>query len=369
MKKIIIAPDSFKETMTNIEVTEIIYNTLKLKYPDCDYKLFPIADGGEGSLNAFYKIGGELKTCESVDANNEVMNANYLIYDNSIVIEVAQNVGFKYKKESSNPGNTTTYGIGLVLQEALKTGFKKVYICLGGTITNDGGCGLASALGVKFYDQNNQAFIPTGDTLKNICHIDDSLFIEKYKDIEIIGLCDVVNPLYGKSGASYIFAPQKGATSKQVEELDQGLRHLEKIVIQDLNIDKAHFPGAGAAGGLGYCIVALLKGKLKKGIDTVLDFINFKDELTDNTVVITGEGKLDSQSLNGKVISGVIERVKSKGVYVIVVCGKLEGNKEDYYQYGIDEILVTNEENLDFEVVKIKCKEQLKNTISKISLM
>lgn len=368
MKKIIIAPDSFKETMTNIEVTDIIYNTLQEKYPNYEYKLFPIADGGEGSLNAFYKTGGELKKAKAVGANNEEDEFNYLIYNDTIVLEVAQNVGFKYKKEFSNPGNTTTFGIGLVLKEALKSGLKKVCICLGGTITNDGGCGLASALGIKFYDENNQEFIPVGNTLNKIKHIDNTLYLQKYKDIEIIGLCDVTNPLHGLTGASYIFAPQKGATPEQVYELDLGLKHLEKIVIQDLNIDKGSNQGSGAAGGLGYAIVALLNGKLQKGIDTILDIINFDKEITDETVVITGEGKLDNQSLNGKVISGIIDRINNDKAKVIVVCGKLEGKKEDYYKYGVDDVVVTNEENLDFEIVKIKCKEQLKEAIKKISL-
>ena len=368
MKKIIIAPDSFKETMTNIEVTEIIYNTLKNKYPNYEYKLFPIADGGEGSLNAFQKAGGILKKVRSVGANNEEDVFNYLIYNDTIVLEVAQNVGFKYKKEFSNPGNTTTYGIGLVLKEALKTGLKRVCVCLGGTITNDGGCGLASALGIKFFDKNNNEFIPVGNTLKDIAHIDNSEFVKTYKDIELIGLCDVINPLHGPTGASYIFAPQKGATPEQVYELDLGLKHLEKIVIQDLKVDKGSNQGSGAAGGLGYSIVAMLNGKLQKGIDTILDLIQFEKEITNDCVVITGEGKLDSQSLNGKVISGIIDHIKNENTKVIVVCGKLEGNKENYYQYGISDVIVTNEENLDFEIVKIKCKEQLEEAIKKISL-
>ena len=368
MKKIIIAPDSFKETMTNIEVTDIIYNTLKNKYPDYEYKLFPIADGGEGSLNAFYKTGGELRKAKAVGANKEEDEFNYLIYNDTIVLEVAQNVGFKYKKEFSNPGNTTTYGIGLVLKEALKSGLKRVCVCLGGTITNDGGCGLASALGIKFFDKDNNEFIPVGNTLKDIAHIDNSEFVKKYNDLELIGLCDVTNPLHGPTGASYIFAPQKGATKEQVYDLDLGLKHLEKIVIQDLNVDKGSNQGSGAAGGVGYAIVALLNGRLQKGIDTILDLINFDKEITDETIVITGEGKLDSQSLNGKVISGIIDRINNDNANVIVVCGKLEGNKEDYYKYGINDVIITNEENLDFEIVKIKCKEQLKEAIAKINL-
>ena len=220
----------------------------------------------------------------------------------------------------------------------------------------------------KFYDENNEEFIPVGNTLNKIKHIDNSLYLKNYSDIEIVGLCDVTNPLHGLTGASYIFAPQKGATPEQVYELDLGLKHLEKIVKQDLNIDKANHQGSGAAGGLGYSIVAFLNGKLQKGIDTILDLINFEKEITDETIIITGEGKLDDQSLHGKVISGIVERVNNDNAKVIVVCGKLEGMEEDYYKYGVDKVVVTNEENLDFETVKIVCKEQLKKAIQKISL-
>lgn len=368
MKKIIIAPDSFKETMSNVEVTNIIYNTLKIKYPQYQYKLLPIADGGEGSLETISKCGGELERVTAVTANFEKDLVNYLIFNDSIVIEVAQNVGFKYKKEYSNPGNTTTFGIGEVLKDGIKKGYKKAYICLGGTITNDGGCGLACSMGVRFFNKNNEEFIPTGDTLIDIRHIDNSQYLKTYSDIEIIGLCDVNNPLHGHNGASYIFAKQKGASESQIESLDHGLKHLEKIVMKDLNIDKANEAGSGAAGGLGYCLLAFLNGKLQKGIDTILDLIEFDSELDSRTVVITGEGKLDNQSINGKVISGIRNRIISKKVKLIVVAGIVEGDKEFFKQYGIDQIIETNEERIDFEIVKKICKEQLVNAINKISL-
>lgn len=368
MKKIIIAPDSFKETMTNIEVTDIIHESLKESYPEYEYKLFPIADGGEGSLNAFYKTGGELKTCNSLDANGNKNETNYLLYNDIIVLEVAQNIGFKYKLNTSNPGNTTTIGIGETLKEAIKTGIKKVYICLGGTITNDGGCGLASSLGVKFYDEKNNEFVPTGSSLHRINKIDNSNYLNNYRDLEIIGLCDVTNPLYGFNGASYIFAPQKGADEKMVYDLDQGLIHLANIVKKDLNIDKADVAGTGAAGGLGYCIVAFLNGKLQKGIDTILNIINLENEINDDTIIITGEGKLDNQSLNGKVISGILKRKENTKAKLVVVCGKFEGDYDYYYKQGIDQIVITNEENLDFETVKKVCKRQLYNAVKKIKL-
>lgn len=368
MKKIIIAPDSFKETMTNIEVADMVYKVLKNKYPDYEYKVFPIADGGEGSLNSFAKAGGCIKTCNAICANGETDEVNYMLYNDTIIIEVAQIVGFKYKNSNTTPANTTTFGLGEVLKEALKSGLKKVCFCLGGTITNDGGCGLASALGIKFYDKQNNEFVPTGETLHKINKIDNHLFLEQYNDIEIIGLCDVTNPLYGINGASYIFAPQKGADQKMVEELDFALKHLANIVKRDLHKDKASVEGSGAAGGLGYAIISMLNGKLKKGIDTILNLINFDNELTDDCIVITGEGKLDSQSMNGKVISGILNRTNNYNCEVIVICGKLEGNINDYYHYGIKDIIVTNEENLPFSEVKIQCKNQLINAIDKIRL-
>lgn len=368
MKKIIIAPDSFKETMSNVEVTNIIFDNLCKKYKDYEYKLLPIADGGEGSLNTFLMCGGSMFSTPSTSANFELCEASYILLNDSIIIEVAQNVGFKFKKSSSNPGNTTTYGVGEVLKEALKSKSKKVYFCLGGTITNDGGCGLASSLGIKFFDKENNEFIPTGDSLLEIDRIDNTMFIEKYSDLEFIGLCDVTNPLHGLNGASYIFSPQKGASQNQVITLDEGLKHLEKIVIRDLNIDCANYPGCGAAGGLGYSILAFLNGKLKNGIETILELIEFENEINDETVVITGEGKLDNQSLNGKVISGILKKVKNKKAKLIVIVGKLEGEKEDYLSKGIDEIYVTNEEGLSFEEVKIKYKEQLANCVQKIKI-
>ena len=368
MKKIIIAPDSFKETMSNIEVSNIIYKTLKEKYPLYEYKLLPIADGGEGSLETILSCGGVINEVVSTTANFEKDVVEYLIYNDSLVIEVAQNVGFKYKKEFSNPGNTTTYGIGEVIKAGLEKGYKKAYVCLGGTITNDGGCGLASAMGIKFYDKEDKEFIPTGDTLINIAHIDKTNFIEKYSDIEVIGLCDVTNPLHGKMGASYIFAKQKGASDSQIESLDKGLRHLEEIVKKDLGVDEANTEGSGAAGGLGYCLLAFLNGKLQKGIDTILDLIEFDKELTNDTVVITGEGKLDHQSINGKVISGIRNRLLGKNIEMIVVAGLVDGDKEFFKNYGINQVIETNEERLDFEIVKKECRKQLAKSLDKISL-
>lgn len=368
MKKIIIAPDSFKETMSNIEVASIIYDTLYALYPDYEYKLMPVADGGEGSLNSIVSDVNDLHTIECNNANMEMCSVKYGIVKNNGIVEVAENIGFKYKKPFSNPGNTTSYGVGEVIKELKNQGIKKIYVCLGGTITNDGGCGLASCLGVKFYDSDNKLFVPTGFTLNKIKKIDNSKYLEEYKDVSIIGLCDVTNPLYGKNGASYVYAPQKGANDEDVKVLDEGLKHLEEVVKRDLNIDAQLNPGSGAAGGIGYAIQSFLNGKLKKGIETILSLMDFKKEINDETIIITGEGKLDSQSLQGKVIDGIIKVVKNKKVPVIVITGKVDGNIEEFKNKGISKIIVTNPKNLPFSEVKKKCKEQLKEAIKKLEI-
>lgn len=367
MKKIIIAPDSFKETMSNIEVANIIYDCLKTKYSDYEYKVMPVADGGEGSLNAIMH-NSDLNTFVCNNANMELCEVKYGITNSCGIVEVAENVGFKYKRDYSNPGNTTSYGVGEVIKEIVKKGIKKIYICLGGTITNDGGCGMASALGVKFYDENNKEFIPTGNTLTRISKIDNSNYLKQYNSIKLIGLCDVTNPLYGKNGASYVYAPQKGANEQEVEILDKGLRYLEKIVLKDIGLDVANEKGSGAAGGIGYAIQSFLNGKLQKGIQTILSIMNFNKELTNQTIIITGEGKLDSQSMQGKVIDGIVSIAKKKQIPVIVVTGKYEGKLEDYKKMGIEQIVVTNPQNIPFEIVKKICREQLKEAINKLEI-
>lgn len=368
MKKIIIAPDSFKQTMSNIEVANIIYDTLKIKYPEYQYKIMPVADGGEGSINAITFNNGVIKTIETNNANMENCIAKYAIVNGCGIIEVAEVIGFKHKHSYSSPLNTTTYGIGEIIKELIKNNIKKIYICLGGTITNDGGCGLASSLGIKFYDENNNQFIPVGKNLNKIYRIDNNDFLNEYKDIKIIGLCDVTNPLYGSNGASYVYAKQKGASNDEIEKLDQGLLHLSNIVKKDLNIDLATKTGSGAAGGLGYCVCALLNGKLKKGIQTILDIIQFKEQLDENSVVITGEGKLDDQSFQGKVIDGILNITNKKKIPTIVVTGKIEGNNEAFLKKGIYKIALTNPNNLSFDIVKRECHKQLIDAIKLLEI-
>jgi glycerate kinase len=199
----------------------------------------------------------------------------------------------------ANPELTTTYGAGELIKAALDAGCKKIIMGIGGSATTDGNCGCAAALGAKFYGADGKEFLPTGGNLKDIAKIDISGVDSRLKDIELVTMCDIDNPLYGKTGAAYIFGPQKGADPAMVERLDAGLKHLAEIVKKDLGLDLAQMPGAGAAGGMGFGMKAFLGSTLQMGIQTVLDTVHFDDLLKDADFVFTGEGKIDTQSLRG----------------------------------------------------------------------
>ena len=322
--KTVIAPDSFKGTLSSDEVGSIIKETILNAHPDWDVLNVPVADGGEGTEEAVLKATSARKVSAEVSGPYfEKMTAEYAIsYDGSLaVMEMAACAGLPLVKGRMDPSLTTTYGVGEMVNDALKKGVKRIYMGLGGSCTTDGGCGFAAALGVRFFNDKNELFIPTGATLKDICRIEG---IEK--SINITALCDVDNPLYGLNGASYIFGPQKGADEKMVEELDEGLRHLSSIVTRDLKTSYENNPGAGAAGGLGYGLMSFASAGFRKGIDTVLDIIGFDELIKDADLVITGEGRLDSQSFHGKVIDGIIKRCKGKRV--MVIAGSIEENLE-----------------------------------------
>ncbi len=370
MKKIIIAMDSFKETMSNFEVSTIVYNNLTTRYIDKNFILMPIADGGEGSVQALCAATGAVaEEFVSVDANFENIKVLYgKMLDNTYIIEVAYNIGYNCRRAYSTPANTSSYGVGELIKHIL--GFKpqKIYLCLGGTITNDAGVGLASALGVKFYNQYNKEFIPCGDSLHKIKKIDNRYIDKRLKNVSIYGLSDVNNPLYGLTGASYVFARQKGADDLMIEHLDKGLRHLDEIVKRDFNMDLSVVPGAGAAGGIGYGLMVFLNGKLTSGIETILNLYNFDEMLKETELVITGEGKLDRQSIDGKAISGILQFTNRHNVKTIAIVGTMEENLEYYQPYGLQEIYECNYKHLPFSEVKKIYKEQLIAAVEKIKI-
>ena len=369
MQNFILVPDSFKGTLSAIEVCNIMKSSIKNLYKDANIISVPVADGGEGTVDAFlYALGGEKKSVWVSDAFNEQkILAHYaMLKDNIAVIEMAACAGLPLVKNRLEPDKTTTFGVGELIVDAINSGAKKIILGLGGSATNDGGCGMAAALGVKFKDEQDQKFIPTGGTLSKIYKIDMNNIYPKIKDIEFISMCDVDNPLCGRLGASAVFAPQKGADEDMVKLLDEGLAHLAKIIKRDLHIEVKDIKGAGAAGCLGAGSIAFLQSKLTKGIDVVLDTINFDELVSKADIVFTGEGKFDSQSLHGKVVMGVANRSQKYKTPVIVVTGAIGENIQEAYNKGITAIFSINKEPMEFSKSALKSKENMILTMENI---
>ena len=369
MQNFILVPDSFKGTLSAIEVCNIMKSSIKNLYKDANIISVPVADGGEGTVDAFlYALGGEKKSVWVSDAFNEQkILAHYaMLKDDIAVIEMATCAGLPLVKNRLEPDKTTTFGVGELIIDAVNSGAKKIILGLGGSATNDGGCGMAAALGVKFKDEQDQKFIPTGGTLSKIYKFDMNNIYPKIKDIEFISMCDVDNPLCGRLGASAVFAPQKGADEDMVKLLDEGLAHLAKIIKRDLHIEVKDIKGAGAAGGLGAGSIAFLQSKLTKGIDVVLDTINFDELVSKADVVFTGEGKFDSQSLHGKVVMGVANRSQKYKTPVIVVTGAIGENIQEAYNKGITAIFSINKEPMEFSKSALKSKENMILTMENI---
>ena len=369
MQNFILVPDSFKGTLSAIEVCNIMKSSIKNLYKDANIISVPVADGGEGTVDAFlYALGGEKKSIWVSDAFNEQkILAHYaMLKDNIAVIEMAACAGLPLVKNRLEPDKTTTFGVGELIIDAINSGAKKIILGLGGSATNDGGCGMAAALGVKFKDEQDQEFIPTGGTLSQIYKIDMNNIYSKIKDVEFISMCDVDNPLCGRLGASAVFAPQKGADEDMVKSLDEGLAHLAKIIKRDLHIEVKDIKGAGAAGGLGAGSIAFLQSKLTKGIDVILDTIKFDELVSKADIVFTGEGKFDSQSLHGKVVMGVANRSQKYKTPVIVVTGAIGENIQEAYNKGITAIFSINKEPMEFSKSALKSKENMILTMENI---
>ena len=369
MQNFILVPDSFKGTLSAIEVCNIMKSSIKNLYKDANIISVPVADGGEGTVDAFlYALGGEKKSVWVSDAFNEQkILAHYaMLKDDIAVIEMAACAGLPLVKNRLEPDKTTTFGVGELIIDAINNGAKKIILGLGGSATNDGGCGMAAALGVKFKDEQDQEFIPTGGTLSQIYKIDMNNIYSKIKDVEFISMCDVDNPLCGRLGASAVFAPQKGADEDMVKLLDEGLAHLAKIIKRDLHIEVKDIKGAGAAGGLGAGSIAFLQSKLTKGIDVILDTIKFDELVSKADIVFTGEGKFDSQSLHGKVVMGVANRSQKYKTPVIVVTGAIGENIQEAYNKGITAIFSINKEPMEFSKSALKSKENMILTMENI---
>lgn len=378
MKNILLIPDSFKGTMSSARICTLMTSAIKEIFPEAQTVSIPAADGGEGTIDAFLEaIGGTKKTLKVKNLFFEEMEGFYAVLENAdsdiqktAVIEMAACAGLPLALGRLKPSLTTTYGAGELIADALEKGCTNIIIGLGGSATNDGGCGAAAALGVKFFDKEGKSFIPVGGTLKNIESIDTAGLNPLVKKASFTTICDIDNPLFGKNGAAYIFAPQKGADPKTVEELDKGLRHLAQVAGKTEGItsgcEAAQICGAGAAGGMGYGTLIFLGSELKMGIEIVLDTVDFDKKLKEASLVFTGEGKLDSQSLRGKVIAGVAKRAKKKNVPVIALVGDTENGIDPIYDMGVSAVFSINRRAVPFTQAQKTAEIDLVSTMKDI---
>ena len=367
MNKVVLIPDSFKGTLTSIEICTIISDKMNKHFPHCHVVSIPVADGGEGSVDCFLSALGGEKIFETVSSPYfEDMESSYGLIGDTAVIEMAACAGLPLVEDRKNPSLTTTYGVGQLIMSAAKKGCKKLIVGLGGSSTNDGGCGAAAAVGVKFYDKEGNEFIPVGKTLIDIDRIDLSHRAKELDNIEIITMCDIDNPMYGTKGAAYIFGPQKGADEKMVIVLDKGLKHLCDVIEKETDRNLKDVPGSGAAGAMGAGMIAFFNSKLQMGIETVLDAVKFDDIIADADMIFTGEGKLDTQSLRGKVVIGVGKRAKNKNIPVTVIAGGAATNIDEAYDMGVTSIFTINRLPEDFEISRYKSNENLEATIDNI---
>ena len=349
--KILIAPDSFKGSLSAVRFCEIAEKTIKSILPDAEIDCMPVADGGEGTLECL-QSAMDCKIVKCFVQNSlyeeEVSLVGFIDNGKTAIIEAAQSNGLPQIKGRENPEETSTYGVGQLVAFACDLGARKIILTLGGSSTNDCGLGLLAALGGCFYNKDGVSFVPTGGTLTEVQEIDLSMMYPRLQGASFEALCDVDNPLYGENGCSAVFGPQKGADPEMVKRLDEGCRHISKLFNKMRTTDFALEKGAGAAGGLGFCVLAGLNGKLKSGIDTILSLCEFERRSSDCDLIITGEGSFDRQSAMGKTIGGIIKRAGK--VPVVVFCGKSDGSDVD----GIKDVV---------EISKgLELEEAIKNT-------
>lgn len=368
--KFVLIPDSFKGKLSSSQICEILKTGVEKHFPGSETVSIPVADGGEGSVDAFIAAVGGTK--EHVTVKNpyfEDMESYYGLIDDgqTAVIEMAACAGLPLVENRKDPRKTTTYGVGQLIVAAAEKGVKKIIVGLGGSCTNDGGCGAAAAAGIRFYDEAGEEFVPTGGTTEKIRRIDLSGYNPVLRSVEIVTMCDIDNPMYGPTGAAYIFGPQKGADAKMVLELDEGIANLSQVIAQTIGKDISQIPGTGAAGAMGAGMIAFFGSRLQMGIQTVLDTVKFDQLIEDADYIFTGEGKLDSQSLRGKVVIGIAQRAKTQKKPVIAVVGGAEDSQiEQAYEMGVTAVFPINRLPEDFSVSRHHSEENLAYTVDNI---
>lgn len=341
---ILICPDSFKGTATSIEAANFMALGVEKVFPAANITKLSVSDGGEGTVESIlHNCEGEKIECKVHGPNGKQRLASYALLKNGTAfIEMAEASGLILTSpKDRNSMTANTYGTGEMIKSALDFGCKNIVIGIGGSATTDGGTGMARALGYRFLTESGDEITYGGIGLLNLKKIDNSGVDKRIFDVDITVACDVNNPLYSNNGAAYVYAPQKGATREMVKQLDMGLMNLDRVVQNDMELDCSEIPGAGAAGGLGYGLMVFCGAHLQSGITTMLDMIGFDDYLKNCDLIITGEGRIDGQSINGKVPVGIGERAKKRAIPVVVIAGGIGDQLKTVYKYGISSVMVT----------------------------
>lgn len=342
--KFLFASDSLKGTLSSDDTGRLLAKAAKEVFPACICESIPVADGGEGTVDAVIRAvqGQQIR----VKAQDPLMQTRETYYgkldENRAIIEMALASGYALvPAEKRNPLYTSSYGTGELIRDALDRGFRDITIAIGGSATNDGGMGCMRALGVRFLDRAGRELMGNGSDLGRLAAIDDSSLDPRIADAVFTVMCDVTNPLCGENGATYTFGPQKGATPEILERLERGMENYRDILTRTYDMNPDTIPGSGAAGGLGAALLVFLRAQLKSGIETVLDLIEFDRRLKGVSLVVTGEGCTDWQSCYGKVVQGVGDRCRKHNVPAVALVGGMGEGAEQIYEHGIRSIVTT----------------------------
>lgn len=359
IKQVIIAPDSFKGTMEAAQVCRIIQASVRNYFPAAAVRCIPMADGGEGMVDAYLELLGGRKVFLTVQGlQGRLVACHYgILPDGTAVMEMAACAGLPLLDGALDPMHTTTYGVGEMLLHAERNGIRRVLLGIGGSATVDCGLGMAAALGYRFLDKN-------GAQVEAItCHMADIASIivpDRKPKLDIIAACDVDNPLCGETGAIYTFGKQKGISEEMMPQMDAQVKRFARIIAKQTGVNVLDVPGAGAAGGMGAALLAFLNAKLKPGVELLLDAVGFDSLLKETDIVFTGEGRIDWQSIRGKVPVGVARRAQAAGVPCIALCGSVGEGAEQVFQKGVTAIFSAIGEACDFSQVKKNCIRDLK---------
>lgn len=370
--RFLFASDSFKGTLSSEQIIHLLNESANKIFPGCETMGVPIADGGEGTVDAVIAVTkGEIREIPVHGPLMEETTATYgVFHGDSAIIEMAAASGLPMVPvEKRNPLNTTTYGTGELIKDALNAGYRKLSIAIGGSATNDGGLGAMRALGIRFLDAEGRELEGIGSDLEKVADIDVSGIHPAVAEAEITVMCDVNNPLTGPDGATYTFGKQKGGTPEILDRMEAGMKQYAKVIKEKLGKDVDQIAGAGAAGGLGAALCVFLHANLKSGIETVLDLIDFDTLLEGTDLVITGEGRIDWQSAFGKVPSGIGMRCKNHGVPAVAIVGGMETGAEKIYEFGVESIIPTINGAMDIKEALDRAEELYANAADRLFRM